>query len=130
MEIAVDAGRSSLAQDDDNFKAGMLGFELPDALREGPVRVRFEYGSQGFSRIRLGVVVFSPPLRCPPPPPFSYPLRMEILPALVFFDGQQRVNNFRAFVCFNLSWRTTVSFTDHNSHSMPVYHVSLAIMTD
>jgi hypothetical protein len=57
VEVVAEARRSALAQDTDYRKAGMLGFALPDVLREGPLRMRFEFGADGFSRIRLGLLV-------------------------------------------------------------------------
>ncbi len=56
MEVTAEAERSSLTQDDNDCRAGTLGFALPETLREGPVRVQFAYGTTGYRRIRLGLL--------------------------------------------------------------------------
>ncbi len=56
VSVAASVERSALSQDEDSRRAGTLGFALPDGLTEGPVRLHFEYGAYGFSRISLGLL--------------------------------------------------------------------------
>ena len=56
VTVTAQAELSTLTQDDDNRRAGSLGFALPEGLTEGPVRVEFEYGTYCFSRIGLGLL--------------------------------------------------------------------------
>jgi hypothetical protein len=54
--VNAQADLSTLTQDDDNRRAGSLGYPLPEGLAEGPIRVHFEYGCYCYSRIGLGLL--------------------------------------------------------------------------